>query len=266
MIVPKKSLGQHFLIDPNIVRKIIETAEVHASDEILEIGPGKGILTRQLAERSKRVIAVEIDRQLALYLKQNLGSYSNLEIIPGDILKINFDILPERFKVVANIPYQISSPLLTRLIHEGTRISSMTLMIQKEVADRIVALPGIKNYGPLSIYVQFYAAASSVFHIQGSSFSPPPKVTSSVIKIIPLSAPRISPLSKPFFFKLVKAAFAHRRKSIRNSLKDEGYRPEEIDPAFRSLHLDSGRRAETLTIEEFGRVSDSLCVDKAPIV
>ncbi|MHB8483783.1 MAG: 16S rRNA (adenine(1518)-N(6)/adenine(1519)-N(6))-dimethyltransferase RsmA, partial [Nitrospiria bacterium] len=155
MIIPKKSLGQHFLNDLNIVKKIIQTGEVNLSDEVLEIGPGKGILTRQLILSSKKVHAVEIDPQLVLFLKKELSSCPNLEIIEGDILKFNFERLPARIKVVANIPYQISSPLLTRLIQERARISSMTLMVQKEVAERIVAKAGAKAYGTLSVFVQF---------------------------------------------------------------------------------------------------------------
>ncbi|MBI1821346.1 MAG: ribosomal RNA small subunit methyltransferase A [Nitrospirae bacterium] len=258
MMIPKKSLGQHFLNDLNIVKKIIQTAEVSPSDEILEIGPGKGILTRQLISSSRKVYAVEIDPRLVFFLKKELSSYRNLEIIEGDILKVSFDLLPPRFKIVANIPYQISSPLLTRLIQERVRISSMTLMVQKEVAERLVAKPGTKAYGTLSVFIQFYASAEPAFNITKHFFSPPPKVDSSVVKIVPLANCKIQTLNDPFFFKLVKASFAHRRKSIRNSLKDEGFSSDLIDVVFKNLTLDSSRRAETFTIGEFAGVSDQL--------
>ncbi len=257
-MIPKKSLGQHFLNNLDIVKKIIQTAEVDSSDEILEIGPGKGILTRQLISSARKVYAVEIDPQLVFFLKNDLSSCRNLEIIEGDILKVSFALLPPRFKIVANIPYQISSPLLTRLIHERVRISSMTLMVQKEVAERLVAKPGTKAYGTLSVFIQFYASAEPAFNIAKNSFSPPPKVDSSVVKIVPLQDSRIQTLDNPFFFKFVKASFAHRRKSIRNSLKDEGFCPADIDLAFKTLDIDVKRRAETLTIEEFGMASDKL--------
>jgi 16S rRNA (adenine1518-N6/adenine1519-N6)-dimethyltransferase len=258
MIIPKKSLGQHFLNDINIVKKIIQAAEITSEDLILEIGPGKGILTRQLCSSSKKVFAVEIDRQLVPFLRKELASFNNLEIIQGDILKVDLNLLPSRFKVVANIPYQISSPLLGRLIEERKRISSMTLMVQREVAERITAKPGTKEYGPLSIFIQFYASATIAFHIKKSSFSPPPKVESSLIRIFPLPRPRIAALDDTLFFKVVKGGFAHRRKSIRNSLKDEGFSTEQLDPAFEKLSIDPTRRGETFTIEEYGLLSDEL--------
>lgn len=258
MIIPKKSLGQHFLIDANIVKKIIQAAEITHEDSILEIGPGKGILTRQLCSASRMVYAVEIDRQLLPFLRKELANFSNLELIQGDILKVEMNLFPSPFKVVANIPYQISSPLLGRLIEERKRIASMTLMVQREVAERITAKPGTKEYGPLSIFIQCYASATIAFHIKRSSFSPPPKVDSSLIRILPLPRPRIASLEDGLFFKVVKGAFAHRRKSIRNSLKDEGFSAERLDPVFKDLSIDSGRRGETFTIEEYGVLSDAL--------
>lgn len=261
MIHPKKSLGQHFLNDLNIVKKIIQAAKIRPDDEILEIGPGKGILTRQLVSCSKKVVAVEIDRELVSYLRNELGRISNLEIIQGDILRIDFSRLPSRFKVVANIPYQISSPLLDLLIQQRKRISTMTLMVQKEVAERIVAGPGSKNYSPLSIFIQFYASATIEFHIKKAAFSPPPKVDSSVVMISPNPFPRIRLINDRGFFKLVRGAFAHRRKSIRNSLKDEGFSANQIDAVFKELSLDSTRRGETFTIEEYGSLSNQFFAD-----
>jgi 16S rRNA (adenine1518-N6/adenine1519-N6)-dimethyltransferase len=258
MIIPKKSLGQHFLIDSNIVKKITHSADVGPEDEIVEIGPGKGILTRQLLTCSKKVYAIEIDRQLVSYLRRELSQFNNLDIIQGDILKTDFNLLPSRFKVVANIPYQISSPLLGLLIQERKRISSMTLMVQKEVAMRLVARPGTKDYSPLSVFVQFYAEAALAFHIKKSSFAPPPKVDSTVITITPLGAPRMNNLDDALFFKVVKGSFAHRRKSIRNSLKDEGFSQDRLESVFNALSIDSTRRGETFTIEEFSHLSNRL--------
>ena len=258
MIIPKKSLGQHFLNDLNIVRKIIHAADVGPEDDILEIGPGKGILTRQLATYSRKVYAVEIDRHLVFYLKKELAPFLNLEIVEGDILRIDFNELPPKFKVVANIPCQISSPLLGLLVKERKRITSMTLMVQKEVADRIVAHPDTKQYSPLSIFIQIYASAKIEFHIKKTSFDPPPNVDSSVVRITPLPQPRFMPLNDSAFFKVVKGAFAHRRKSIRNSLKDEGFSPEQLDVAFKELSMNPARRGETFTIEEYGLLSNRL--------
>ncbi|MBI3595399.1 MAG: ribosomal RNA small subunit methyltransferase A [Nitrospirae bacterium] len=256
MIIPKKSLGQHFLNDSNIVKKIIQTAGIVPEEDIVEIGPGKGILTRQLLNCSRKVFAVEIDRQLVAYLKKEFLSFPNLEIIQGDILRIDWNLLPARFKVVANIPYQISSPLLGLLLQERKRISSMTLMVQKEVAMRMIAGPDTKEYSPLSVFIQYYATATPAFHIKNSSFTPPPRVDSTVVKITPLSESNLETLNDAYFFKVVKGAFAHRRKSIRNSLKDEGFHQNDLDEVFRELSLDSKRRGETFSLVEFSQLSN----------
>jgi len=258
VVLPNKKLGQHFLCDPNIARKIVRISGVTSRDDVLEIGPGKGILTRELTERGKKVYAVEIDERLVRHLQAEFGQNPKLEIFNSDILRFDLARLPAPYQVVANIPYQISSPLLTRLIREGSRIGAMTLMVQKEVARRIVSGPGSRDYGPLSVFVQSYATAEIAFDVSRRAFSPPPKVDSSVVKIVPMAAPRLKTRHDPFFFSIVKGSFAHRRKSIRNSLRDAGLSPEILEQAFRELRLDPARRGETFSIEEFGLLADRL--------
>lgn len=258
MILPKKSLGQHFLKDRRIVAKIVDAAGINTGDQVLEIGPGKGILTLELARRAGKVYTVELDHRLVQYLKNELLDFKNITLIEGDILKVPLDFLPSRVKVVANIPYQISSPLLDRLFQVKDRIESMTLMVQKEVADRILASPGTKDYGPLSVAAQFHAKALKVMDVGKHAFFPPPKVVSSVIRLTFFEQEPVPASDKAFFFKVVKAGFAHRRKSARNSMRDEGFSVEEIDRVFMELELPPLIRAETFDLRTFARIADKL--------
>ncbi len=253
----RKTLGQHFLIDQNIARKIVGLAEIKPDETVLEIGPGRGILTRLLIQQAKRVIAIELDRDLYHRLEQEFRGAPTLSLIHGDALKYPYETIAGFFKVVANLPYSITTPLLFLLLELKEKISSMTLMIQKEVADRIVAKPSSKAYGPLSLAVQLYADPKIRFLVRPTCFLPRPKVASAVIQLHRVPTLRV-PVQERLFLWTVKAAFGHRRKTLKNSLRDAGLGDETIRQALVSSRIISNRRAETLSLEEFGRLSNIL--------
>lgn len=249
----KRYLGQNFLYDPSILKRIVQAAELDAEDLVVEIGPGPGRLTKMLAERVKKVIAIELDENLFRKLKSELAEYKNVELIHGDALKYSYENLPE-FKVVANIPYYITTPIIFRLIDARKNLESMTLTVQKEVAERIVATPGGKDYGVLSIMVQYYAKPSLKFIIPKEAFRPVPKVDSAVIHIKILARPSVDVENDKNFFRTVKTAFSQRRKMLSNSLKSmRGDVKEWLDKAG----IDPNRRPETLSIEEFARLANT---------
>lgn len=253
----KKALGQHFLIDQNIARKIIHLAEIKPDETVLEIGPGRGILTRLLIQQAKRVVAIELDRELFHALGEEFRDVSNLSLIYGDALEYPYESIEGPFKVVANLPYSITTPLLFRLLELKDKISAMTLMLQKEVADRIIAKPDSKTYGRLSLTVQLYADPKIRFLVRPTCFLPQPKVASAVIQLHRPPAPRAA-VQERFFLWTVKAAFGHRRKTLQNSLRDAGLNDEMIRRALESSRIISTRRAETLSLEEFARLSNIL--------
>jgi 16S rRNA (adenine1518-N6/adenine1519-N6)-dimethyltransferase len=253
----KKSLGQHFLIDKNIARKIVQTAGIRPDETVLEIGPGRGVLTRLLIPQAKRLIAIELDRGLHRNLEEEFNGAPNFSITHGDALDYPYESIESPFKVVSNLPYSITTPLLFRLLELGDKVSGMTLMIQKEVADRIVAGPGSKTYGPLSVAVQLYAEPKIRFSVSPTCFLPRPKVASAVIQLHRSADLRV-PVGERFFLQTVKAAFGHRRKTLQNSLKDSGLETETIRQALESSGIAGARRAETLSLEEFGRLSNIL--------
>jgi 16S rRNA (adenine1518-N6/adenine1519-N6)-dimethyltransferase len=253
----KKALGQHFLIDQNIARKIVQIAEIKPDETVLEIGPGRGILTRLLIQQAKRVVAVELDRALYYALEKEFCDVSNLSLIYGDALEYPYESIAGSFKVVANLPYSITTPLLFRLLELKEKISSMTLMLQKEVADRINAKPDSKTYGRLSLTVQLYADPKIRFLVRPTCFLPKPKVASAVIQLHRPPTPRAQ-VQERFFLWTVKAAFGHRRKTLQNSLRDAGLKDEVIQEALKSSGIIGTRRAETLSLEEFARLSNIL--------
>ncbi|MBI5181529.1 MAG: 16S rRNA (adenine(1518)-N(6)/adenine(1519)-N(6))-dimethyltransferase RsmA [Nitrospirae bacterium] len=260
-IRPKKSLGQHFLTDKNIAKDIVDAANISKDDIVVEIGPGNGILTALLAEKAKKVIAIEIDERLIDKLREEFGSFNNIEIIAKDALKFSFKEIKERFKVAANLPYYITTPIIFHLLQFKDRIISMTLMMQKEVAERIVATPGGKDYGILSIAVQFYTEPKISFIVPPSAFHPRPKVESAVVSFSILKNRRVDVLNEGFFFKVVRAAFSQRRKTLRNALKSANLpkiNDEALDAAFAKTGIDPKRRGETLSIAEFARLADNL--------
>jgi 16S rRNA (adenine1518-N6/adenine1519-N6)-dimethyltransferase len=250
----KKHLGQHFLSDPSILNDIIHAADLSGEDTVVEIGPGPGRLTRILSERVKRLVAIELDPALYGRLKGDFIAYRNVEIIQGDALKFPFETIGA-FKVVANIPYYITTPIIFRLLEAKKFLRSMTLTIQKEVAERIVAQPGGRDYGVLTIMIQYVAKPDLKFIIPKEAFRPMPKVDSAVIHMKILEHPSVILEDEKIFFRLVKAAFAQRRKTLSNSLK--GFR-EDMTGILVSSGIDPQRRPETLSIGEFARLSDAL--------
>jgi 16S rRNA (adenine1518-N6/adenine1519-N6)-dimethyltransferase len=254
---PQKRLGQNFLIDPNIVRKIVATAALEPGDQVLEIGPGRGMLTRALCDTGHPVIAVEIDQHLVGYLNETL-SCSNLDLRHADALHFAYDTLPDRTVVVANLPYYISTPLLFTLLETNTCISRMVLMLQAEVAERIVAAPDTDEYGILSVLTQYRADATVAFRVSKNCFRPRPDVDSAIITLRMQAHPAVTPSNEALFVKIVRAAFAHRRKTLLNSLRDEGFPSAQFAQALAQADIRPTRRAETLSIEEFAALANAL--------
>jgi len=262
-LFPKKRLGQHFLVDPNILYKVIRAAGVGEQDVVLEIGPGLGAMTLALSREAKKVIAVEIDPKLAAILKEKMKEQNNVEVVKSDILSLDFRHFLERegcpVKVVANLPYQISTPLLFRFVESKEVFSAFTLMLQKEVAQRMAARPGGKEYGPLSIFVQLSLDTSIRFFIKPSAFFPPPKVESAVVQMAWKEKPMIQANEEEWFRRVVKACFGYRRKTLINALRhSELSLPQSIESRMEEAGIDPRRRPETLTIEEFAGLAETL--------
>jgi 16S rRNA (adenine1518-N6/adenine1519-N6)-dimethyltransferase len=265
----KKSLGQNFLIDTNILNRIVDHAELTGQSGVIEIGPGIGALTEQLAKRSKKVVAFEIDQRLLPILKDTLSEYDNIKIIHQDILKADVEqVISEEFldveelMVVANLPYYVTTPIILKLLTDTLPIRGIVVMLQKEVADRIAAKPGTKEYGSLSIAIQYYTEAETVMIVPKSVFVPQPNVDSAVIRLIRREKPIVDVIDEDFFFTVTRASFAHRRKTILNNLTTglpEGKaKKESILRSLEQTEIDPARRGETLSIEEFGKLSNAL--------
>jgi len=250
----KSRLGQNFLYDPSIAARIVEASGTCGDDTIVEIGPGRGIMTRLLADRAKRVIAIEFDRRLAAMLTQEFSTSDHVTIVTMDVMKYDFGQLGP-FRVVANIPYYITTPVIFKLIEGDNMMQSMTLTIQKEVAERIASPPGSKQYGVLSLMVQFYGRTEILFTIPAGAFRPRPKVDSAVIRVERHEEPPVHVHDRDIFRKIIKASFANRRKMIANSLRS-------IHPGIREILERSGiapaRRPETLSMEEFAILANLL--------
>ncbi|WP_275120589.1 16S rRNA (adenine(1518)-N(6)/adenine(1519)-N(6))-dimethyltransferase RsmA [Alkalihalobacterium chitinilyticum] len=263
----KKSLGQNFLIDLNILARILDAAGVNEQVGAIEIGPGIGALTEQLAKRADKVVAFEIDQRLLPVLGDTLSPYDNVKIIHSDVLKADVSqVMREEFKegqdvmVVANLPYYVTTPILMKLLEEKLPIKRIVVMIQKEVADRIAAKPGSKDYGSLSIAAQYYAKAETVFTVPKTVFVPQPNVESAVLRLTIREEPPVEVEDESFFFEVIRSSFAQRRKTIFNNLthhfgKD---RKEQIEVALTTASVDPKRRGETLSIEEFAQLSNEL--------
>jgi len=255
---PNKRLGQNFLIDPNIVRKIVALAELIPSDHVLEIGPGRGILTEALCRAAGRVTAVEVDSRLHAYLETRQAQLPNVELVCEDALAYPVENLPMGTVVVANLPYYISTPLLFRLLDQRGRFPRMVLMLQAEVADRLVAKPGGSDYGVLSVMAQYAADITKAFKVSSQCFRPRPEVASAVVLLRAKERTRLSQQEEVEFRSLVKAAFAHRRKTLVNSLRDEGYELLSVAEGLKQLDIAPTRRAETLSVEDFLRLARAL--------
>lgn len=256
-----KSLGQNFLTDPEVIRAIVSGAEVSEKDLVIEIGPGFGVLTDEAAKHAGKVIAIEIDKDLLPVLEFTLAAHKNIEIINEDVLKIDLNELIdnvkiENVKIIGNLPYYITTPILMKLLESNLNAESITVMMQKEVAERILAEPGGKEYGALSVAVQYRTIAETIIEVPRESFFPAPKVDSEVLKLTLRDEPAVKPIDEALFFRLVKAGFSQRRKTILNSLSTSGYPKEEIAACLEAVGIDNKRRAETLSLQDFCSISD----------
>lgn len=274
----KKRLGQNFLVDPRIPGAIAAAAELSSADRVLEIGPGQGALTRELAKEAGEVVAVEIDQRLEPVLEQLQRDLPNLRVAWGDFMQTSLaDLgLEERgLKVVANIPYYITTPILLKLLHadelERRPLSELAaqperiiLMVQEEVAKRLLASPGCKDYGSLSVICQYAAEISKVVRVPRTAFAPRPQVDSMVVMLKPRSQALIDVPNPNLFFRVVRGAFGQRRKTLLNALKGAGFTAETLAGAFGSLGLDSNRRGETLSLEEFAALARAIAAVPQP--
>lgn len=265
----KKSLGQNFLIDTNILKRIVDFAEMGEETCAIEIGPGIGALTEQLARNSNKVVAFEIDQRLLPILAETLSPYSNVKVIHQDVLKADVKkVIDEEFAdgadimVVANLPYYVTTPIIMKLLEEKLPIRGIVVMLQKEVADRISAKPGTKDYGSLSIAIQYYTHAETVMIVPKTVFVPQPNVDSAVIRLTVRERPAVDVKDESFFFIVTKASFAQRRKTLLNNLTSQlpngKEKKEAIIDALNASGIDPTRRGETLSLEEFAQLSDLL--------
>jgi len=263
----KKRFGQNFLVDRNILNKIVDSLELKEGDSVLEIGPGVGTLTQALAERGVRVVAVEVDRDLITILSELLADSQNVCLVNEDFLSLNLpEFLTEHFgearvKVVGNLPYYITSPIIAELLQVRERLDRIVLMIQREVAERLRASPGTRDYGSMSVFVQFYCKFELVAYVSKNVFLPPPEVSSAIVRLLPLCRPPVEVPSEDLFFDVVHCAFGQRRKTLLNSLADcpeLDLSKEQIARILHQAHVEPSRRAETLSLEEFASISRAI--------
>ncbi len=268
----QKKFGQNFLVDANILNKIVDSADIYKDDCVIEIGPGIGTLTQYLAESAGEVIAVEIDKNLIPILNETLSGYENVTIINGDILKTDINkLVCERnqgrpVKVIANLPYYITTPIIMGLFESHVPLSSITIMVQKEVADRIQSGPGTKDYGVLSLAVQYYARPEILMQVSPACFMPRPNVGSAVIRLVKYEEPPVTVENERKLFALIRAAFNQRRKTLANALANASYAPEngkevritrqQVCDALDKMGLSLTIRGEALTLEQFARLCD----------
>lgn len=262
----RKKFGQNFLIDGNILEKIVDAAQITDKDCVLEIGPGIGTMTQYLAERAKAVVAVEIDTNLIPILNDTLSSYKNIKIINEDILKVDINTIVEEqnggnpIKIVANLPYYITTPIIMSLLEKHINLQSITIMVQKEVADRMQAGPGTKDYGALSLAVQYYTKPEIIAKVPASCFMPRPNVDSTVIKLTRYEQPPVEALDEDFLFAVIRASFNQRRKTLINGLSNAGnlsIDKERAAEVLEQMGLSSQIRGEALTLKQFAEFSNS---------
>lgn len=266
----KKSLGQNFLTEPNILRKIVETAGIDETTNVIEVGPGIGALTEQLAKQAKQVLAFEIDDRLIPVLADTMQPYANVKIIHQDVLQADlsttirseFIDTAASLKVVANLPYYITTPIMMHFLESQVPVDEMVVMMQKEVADRISAVPGTKAYGSLSIAVQYYMEAKLAFIVPKTVFVPQPNVDSAILKLTRRPQPAVAVTDEKEFFKLTKAAFQLRRKTLWNNLQNSYGKDEEtkqwLADSLEASGIDPKRRGETLSLAEFAKLSNEM--------
>ena len=262
----QKKFGQNFLIDSNVLESIIRGAEITKDDFVLEIGPGIGTMTQYLCEAARQVVAVEIDKMLIPILEDTLSEYDNVEVINQDVLKVDIKSLAEEknngkpIKVVANSPYYITTPIIMGLFESGVPIDSITIMVQKEVADRMQTGPGSKDYGALSLAVQYYATAKVILNVSATCFMPRPNVDSAVIKLTRHKEPTVNVADEKLMFKIIRASFNQRRKTLVNGLKNSpelSFSKEQIVKAIEKIGKPETIRGEALTLEEFAELANA---------
>lgn len=265
-IAASKSLGQNFLINDEVIEKTIDSAFVTDEDLVIEIGPGLGTLTSKLLEKAKKVIAIELDTRMLKILNERFSLYSNFEIINEDVLKVNLkQIIKEEknsnniknVKVVANLPYYITTPIIMKLLEDNLDIESITVMVQKEVAKRLVAKPGSKLAGAITYSVQYYCSAEEIIEVSNDSFIPMPEVDSEVIKLSLRKEPQVIVKNEEIFFKLIKVSFMQRRKTFINGVSNSGLvEKEKLKNILEQLKIEENVRGENLSLEQFAKISD----------
>lgn len=264
-----KSLGQNFLISEQVVNEIVESSKIDKEDLVIEIGPGLGTLTKYLLEKAGKVIGIELDKKMVEILQDRFKLYNNFELYQQDVLKIDLKYLIKKekentnikkVKIVANLPYYITTPIIMKLLEEKLDLESITVMIQKEVADRLIAIPGEKETGAITYAVYYYAIAEAILEVPKESFIPEPEVTSKVIKLNIRKEPPIEVQDKELMFKIIKSAFMQRRKTLINALNNAKIfqNKEEGNQILESLKLDESVRAEKLTLENFADITNRI--------
>lgn len=262
----KKNFGQNFLVDERVLDKIVSAAEIDKNDLVIEVGPGIGTLTQAMAKRAGKVVSVEIDKTLVPILGELLADYDNIEIINEDILKVDINELIARHpdmsvKMAANLPYNITTPIIMNILEKHIPMESLTVMIQKEVAYRMNAKPSTKDYGSLSLVTQYYCEPYLVANVPQNCFMPRPNVDSAVIKLTILKEPRVTVKDEQFMFEFIKAAFSQRRKTLVNCIFSSGMlslNKEELGKELNNLGYDERVRGESLTLEDYGKISDAM--------
>ena len=264
-----KSLGQNFLINEEVVKNIVECSKIEKEDLVIEIGPGLGTLTKYLLEKAGKVICIELDTKMLQILEDRFSLYDNFELINNDVLKVDLKNIIEKektqgkikqVKIVANMPYYITTPIIMKLLEEELELESITVMIQKEVADRLIAIPGEKNTGAITYSVYYYASSEAIMEVPNSSFIPEPEVTSKVIKLNIRKEPVVTPKDKEKMFKIIKYAFTQKRKTLLNSLTNNKIfeNKQQGIEILNSLQINENCRPEELTLEQFKKISDNL--------
>ncbi|CDA30901.1 ribosomal RNA small subunit methyltransferase A [Clostridium sp. CAG:492] len=271
-ISANKSLGQNFLINDSVVNKIVESAEITKNDLVIEIGPGLGNLTEFLLEKAGKVIAIELDQRMIEILNDRFSLYDNFELINEDVLKVDLNDLIRKnknseiktAKIVANLPYYITTPIIMKLLEDKLDIETITVMVQKEVADRLIAIPGEKLSGAITYSVYYYATSENVTIVENNSFIPEPEVDSEVIKLTIRKNQLVNILNEEHFFKLIKISFMQRRKTLINALVNGGIlkSKEDAKKLFDDLKMDYNTRGETLSIEKFAEISNYIVNNK----
>ena len=265
-IKANKNLGQNFLINEEVVTNIVDCSNIDKQDLVIEIGPGLGTLTKYLLEKAGKVICIELDTKMLQILKDRFSLYNNFELINNDVLKVDLKNIIEKekaegkIKIVANLPYYITTPIIMKLLEEELELESITVMIQKEVADRLIAIPGEKNTGAITYAVYYYATSEAIMEVPNSSFIPEPAVTSKVIKLNIRKEPIVTPKNKEKMFKVIKCAFMQKRKTLLNSLTNNKIfenKNQGIE-LLKSLQINENIRPEELTLEQFEKISDNL--------